>query len=179
MRAFSLFLFLLSLACGELESDLSSTVDLNSEAQGLFEASPEIQEGGDCLSLACQVMIALGERSLSNSELPPIALEECPVCGRETGFLDTPLVSIEQPRADVLLLDWEPIEGADYYSIHILGISGEKPLLFRRSEVLHTERSHSDLKLELGVRYVVYVIAWSNSAQKRRSLASSVVEIQP
>jgi len=101
----------------------------------------------------------------------PWDLTGCLVCGRETGFLPTPTLTLdgaaplEGKETSYVSLSWGAVEGATSYRVVVVQVRGGEVV-----DVIDVEVSTTTLGLglELGYDYFVYVVA-SDAPTKRRS----------
>ena len=123
----------------------------------------------------------LFESYLSQREMPHTieqtfpAASECLECGRETGFLPTPVLSLDSITAfdhkpsSILSISWLPSEGATHYQLTITRISNQDQT--QSESVLKTSETLVELGVEHYHQYLLYVIA-HNEQNKSYSLAS-------
>ena len=108
-------------------------------------------------------------------ESSPWDLTGCLVCGRETGFLPTPTLTLSGAEAldgkdtSYVSLSWDPIEGATEYRVVIVQVSGGEVV-----DVIDVSVTNTTLGvgLELGFEYFIYVVA-EDTTHKRRSEPSA------
>jgi hypothetical protein len=118
----------------------------------------------------------LSQRDMSHTiEQTFPAASECLECGRETGFLPTPTLSLDSiteldhKPSSFLSISWTPSEGATYYQLTITRISNQDQT--QSESILKT----TEIEVELGVehyhQYLLYVVA-HNEQNKSYSVAS-------
>lgn len=133
----------------------------------------------------CRVLCDYGEQQqqqqeqgLSRGDFSLPDLDDCPVCGRETGFLDAPILEIEVIGDRGVNLRWAEVEDASFYVVHAIQLDNlPKIISMRRTDTYQLEETQLNLKLNPGFRYVFFVIAWSDDENKRRSPPSEPVGI--
>jgi hypothetical protein len=89
----------------------------------------------------------------------------CYNCGRETGFLPTPVVALESvspldhKATSFVTLRWEAVEGANSYRAFLIQVNEDQGVVNQMSTTdVHTEGV--GLGLDHGFSYVMYVIAY-------------------
>jgi hypothetical protein len=141
-----------------------------SEAEAQSQAQEALRE--DLISLYHDFV----DKELAiDAESSPWDFSGCLVCGRETGFLPTPALTLDDVYAlegkdtSYVSLSWGAVEGATEYRVVIVQVR-EGALV----DVIDVDVTTTTLGvgLELGFDYFVYVVA-SNPETKRRSEPSS------
>ncbi len=162
-----------STATGPRESAVEGKADL---PLGTSESSSQRQEHEmlreDLISLYQDFV---DEELAIDAESAAWDFSGCLVCGRETGFLPTPTLTLDGVYAlegkdtSYVSLSWEPVEGATEYRVLVVQVMDGALVDVIDVDVNTTTFG---VGLELGFDYFVYVVA-SNSDTKRRSEPSS------
>ncbi len=104
--------------------------------------------------------------------------EDCDQCGRETGFLPIPELRQPERYADAVLIEWNAVEGAQFYEVNAQSWSLVDNVLTEDSSFQwKTGSTQLLVPVEAGFTYTFYVVA-HNEETKRRSAASEPVAIE-
>lgn len=107
-------------------------------------------------------------------DLPPA--DDCPVCGRETGFLGQPVLIAEVGADKSVELTWDAVEGAEYYLVVALASGYEGDLELATEFQWRTNLTGLSLHLPDRQQYIFTVEA-RRERPKARSVASNAVTI--
>ncbi|MCB9524868.1 MAG: hypothetical protein H6702_16030 [Myxococcales bacterium] len=101
---------------------------------------------------------------------------DCLFCGRETGFLESPVLMVEAAGKEVTLT-WTPVDEADDYVVH--GVQWQTELEETAPLRSHTWRTdQTSLRVELAEgTWTFYVLAYRDQP-KARSLRSNIVDLE-
>ncbi|MBU0553409.1 fibronectin type III domain-containing protein [Myxococcota bacterium] len=162
--------------------------DLGAQAQALgVHDARGLPWRGQCgcdENFECRVLCDYGEAQRSEAPgdeahgfgLP--TLQDCAMCGRETGFLDAPVLAVEVIGDRGVRLSWDAVEDASFYVLHVIQLDNlPKIISMRRTDTYQLEETQLNLKLTPGYRYVFFVVAWSDDEDKRRSPPSTPLGI--
>ena len=103
------------------------------------------------------------------------AATDCLECGRETGFLPTPALSLDSitefdhKPSSFLSISWTPSDGATHYQLTITRISNQDQT--QSESIIKTTETEVSLGVEHYHQYLLYVIA-HNEQNKSYSIAS-------
>ena len=168
----ALFVFLISLGgCAESESlsPYAQLGQMEKQDHHEIELAPQAIPWEDVSSESQMNSQILFDSYLSQRDMIDTieqtfpAANECLECGRETGFLPTPTLSLDSitefdhKPSSFLAISWTPSEGATYYQLTITRISNIDQS--QSESVLKTTETEVELGVEHYHQYLLFVVA--------------------
>lgn len=118
-----------------------------------------------------------GDRFDSEARMRAGDRPDCIICGRETGFLGRPELSVEVGPDKVVRLTWSAVDGADFYTVTGISSAYDDAVFSTMTQQWRTVANHLTLVLPEDRRYTFTVMAWRGEP-KARSVASNPVLVE-